>query len=143
MIKKAVELEPANGAYLESTELYDPAANRWGFAGPLSGPRGAHTASLLGDGRVLVTGGWGAGDTYSSAEIYQPAPLSAATAQPGATSPVASGPAATDAALTVSPLAASRSALTRLEKVWPFLVAPVVLLLGIVSFSFVRRRRRI
>jgi hypothetical protein len=130
--------EAANGAYLESTELYDPTTNRWGFAGPLSGPRGFHTASLLADGRVLVTGGWGAGDAYSSAEIYEPPPP-----PPTASSPVASSPAAGNPALSASPLAASQDALSRLENVWPFLAAPVLLLLAIVSFRFVRRRRRI
>jgi hypothetical protein len=45
--------------------------------------------------------------------------------------------------LSASPLAASQDALSRLENVWPFLAAPVLLLLAIVSFRFVRRRRRI
>jgi len=133
--------EAATGPYLLTTELYDPATNRWTLAGSLSGPRGAHTASLLPDGRVLVTGGWGAGDTYASTEIYEPAPR--ATPQPSASAPVGNSPAATNPALSVSPLAANQGALSRLENVWPFLVAPVLLLLGILSFRFVRRRRRI
>jgi hypothetical protein len=132
--------EAASGEYLPSTELYDPVTNRWSFAGPLSGPRGAHTASLLGDGRVLVTGGWGAGDTYASAEIYEPGPPTA-TSPSTVGSPVATSPAASTPSLNASPLAASQGALSRLENVWPFLLAPVVLLLAIVTFRRVRRRR--
>jgi hypothetical protein len=135
--------EEATGPYLATTELYDPVANRWTLAGSLSGPRGFHTANLLANGRVLVTGGWGAGDTYASAEIYEPAPPSAATPEPSASSPVATSPASTNPALSASPLAANQGRLSRLENVWPFLAVPVLLLLAIVTFRFVRRRRRI
>jgi N-acetylneuraminic acid mutarotase len=137
--------EEATGPYLATTELYDPAANHWTLAGSLSGPRGAHTASLLPDGRVLVTGGWGAGGTYASTEIYVPAPPStaASTPTPDSGSSTAVSPAATNRALGASPLAASQGTLTRLENIWPFVVAPVLLLLAIISFRFVRRRRRI
>jgi N-acetylneuraminic acid mutarotase len=133
--------ESATGPYLATTELYDPITNRWTFAGPLSATRGAHTASLLPDGRVLVAGGWGSGpDTTASAEIYEPAPRSAAT-EPSA--PATASPAASTPALAASPVAASQGRLSRLENVWPFLAAPVLLLLAIVTFRFVRRRRRI
>jgi hypothetical protein len=90
-----------------------------------------------------VTGGWGAGDTYTSAEIYEPAAPSAATPEPIASSPVATSPTATNPPLSASPLAASQGRLSRLENVWPFLAAPALLLLAIVTFRFVRRRRRI
>ena len=40
-----------------STELYDPVADAWSAGPPLSSPLFAHQASLLGDGRVLVSSG--------------------------------------------------------------------------------------
>ncbi len=68
-----------------SAEVYDPASNTWEFTDPvLSGNE--HTATLLGDGGVLVTGGNVgpvSGYELSSAEIYavepqppQPPPVS-------------------------------------------------------------------
>ena len=59
---------------LSSAELYDPATNQWTLTGSMTEPRSRHTATLMGDGRVLVTGGFttGGGD-LASAEIYDPA----------------------------------------------------------------------
>jgi N-acetylneuraminic acid mutarotase len=57
--------------YLTTSEIYDPDTGGWSAAGNLSVARveGA-TATLLADGRVLVTGGSPGG---SSAELYDPA----------------------------------------------------------------------
>jgi len=58
--------------YSATTELYDPSSRRF-VAGPrLAHARCGHTATLLGDGTVLVAGGW-AGETtpLASTEIYQ------------------------------------------------------------------------
>lgn len=44
--------------YIYETEMYDPATNRWSVTKALMHPRQYHhTATLLPDGRVLVTGG--------------------------------------------------------------------------------------
>jgi hypothetical protein len=40
-----------------AVERYDPRTGRWSPAAPLPAPRGGHRATLLRDGRVLVTGG--------------------------------------------------------------------------------------
>jgi hypothetical protein len=54
-----------------SAEIYDPAANTWTEIGIMNVARTGHTATLLPDGRVLVSGGC-EGDPRSS-EIYDPA----------------------------------------------------------------------
>ncbi|NNB85442.1 Kelch repeat-containing protein [Corallococcus exiguus] len=60
---------------LRAVEFYDPATNTW-TAGPQMGfARGAHTSTLLPNGKVLVIGGVTTGDTVSnrSIELYDPA----------------------------------------------------------------------
>ena len=52
------------GLTLDTTEIYDPATNTW-TAGPnLERPRIAHQASLLGNGKVLITSGIEVGDFF-------------------------------------------------------------------------------
>jgi N-acetylneuraminic acid mutarotase len=61
---------------LASAELYDPASGTWVKTGSLNAGRYSHTATLLVNGKVLVTGGY---DTsfnptpLASAELYDPA----------------------------------------------------------------------
>ncbi len=62
---------------LDSAELYDPNSGSWTTAPNLAAGRGAHTATLLPDGRVLVAGGisvdhGSGGPPEVSAELYDP-----------------------------------------------------------------------
>jgi len=55
-------------------ELYDPSSKTWLPAGMLATPRGGHVAALLGDGRVLIAGGFiTMGAPIATMEIYTPA----------------------------------------------------------------------
>ena len=60
--------------YLASAEIYNPAHGTWSPTAVMSTPRYGHTATLLPDGRVLVSGGGFAGvnPILASAEIYSP-----------------------------------------------------------------------
>ena len=71
----------STGTILNSTELYDPASSAWcgpananctTVPAPMNVARYDHVATVLADGRVLVTGGFNALGPISSAEIYDP-----------------------------------------------------------------------
>jgi N-acetylneuraminic acid mutarotase len=64
-----------NGVVLDSAEVYDPSTGAWALTGSLTTAREDHTASMLPDGRVLVTGGDADNDrtALTSAELYDPA----------------------------------------------------------------------
>lgn len=49
----AVELEATT-----AVEVFDPEEGAWSVAGTLGAPRGFHTVTLLGDGRLVAVGGW-------------------------------------------------------------------------------------
>lgn len=60
-----------------TTEIYDPSAGRFSYAGKMISPRIQQTATLLTNGTVLIVGGWttdqnGDYHTTASAEIYDP-----------------------------------------------------------------------
>jgi N-acetylneuraminic acid mutarotase len=57
---------------LSSAEIYDPATLNWTPAGSLATGRTGHTATLLPNGKVLVTGGANNGTKINSAELYDP-----------------------------------------------------------------------
>jgi len=62
--------------YLKSAEAYNPVANIWTSLSDMGTPREAAVAAPLGDGRVLVAGGFyddGSPHLLKSAEIYNPA----------------------------------------------------------------------
>jgi len=60
----------ADGGWLASAEIYDPATDRWASAPDLSVPRFSTSATLMRDGRVLLLGG----DTRDvfTAEVFDP-----------------------------------------------------------------------
>jgi len=64
--------EGPTGAAVATAELYDPASGTWAPTGSLRIARNAHTATLLPDGEVLVTGGLGFSGDLASAELYDP-----------------------------------------------------------------------
>ncbi len=63
------------GGVLDSAEIYDPAVGTFEPTGTMTAARQGHTATVLPDGRVLLTGGTkniGFRATLASAEIYDP-----------------------------------------------------------------------
>ncbi len=58
---------------LETAEIYDPATGAWTATGSLAIPGNAGTATLLPNGKVLVTGGFGMSlGILDAAELYDP-----------------------------------------------------------------------
>jgi len=59
-------------SYSSSCELYDPSTGNWTTTGDMHDPRSDHTATLLPNGKVLVTGGFDVGYEIHGAELYDP-----------------------------------------------------------------------
>ena len=62
---------PGNAS--EQVILFDPTTSNWTNTGAMTTKHSYHRATLLADGRVLVTGGVDTQGDLSSAEIYDPA----------------------------------------------------------------------
>jgi len=58
--------------YLDSVEIYDPAANTWSYGGRLPFARGVGASSSMVNGMIYFTGGYNGVSTLSSAERYNP-----------------------------------------------------------------------
>src|SRR6266446_5563248 len=58
--------------YLSSAELYNPATGTFTATGSLITARDSHTATLLNNGLVLITGGNGSDGDLTSTELYNP-----------------------------------------------------------------------
>jgi len=74
---RSCDLDGCFGSRLSSAELFDPANETFSVTGSMSFARDSHTATLLNNGTVLVTGGGdpedgSSADDYTSAEIYDP-----------------------------------------------------------------------
>ena len=61
------------GKALASSELYDSASGTWTAGGDMTAGRTGHTATLLADGKVLVSGGHNDSGLLVPAELYDPA----------------------------------------------------------------------
>jgi hypothetical protein len=61
-----------NGIILNSTELYDLSTGIWTTGDRMNNPRFYHTASVLTNEKVLVTGGFSTSIALNSAELYHP-----------------------------------------------------------------------
>ena len=68
--------DPPAATALATAAIYDPATSTWQPTGSMTTARRHHTATLLPDGRVLVTGGLldtqSTTNSYASAELYDP-----------------------------------------------------------------------
>ncbi len=57
---------------LNSAEIFNPSTSRWSDVAPLAQARARHTATLLGNGKVLVVGGADQSTYYATAELFDP-----------------------------------------------------------------------
>jgi hypothetical protein len=71
LFEKSTELNDMEP--LDSTELYDPSSGTWTLSDTMHFARAQHAVSLLPNGKVLVTGGFGDEEpVIQTAELYDP-----------------------------------------------------------------------
>jgi hypothetical protein len=58
---------------IHGAELYNPATGNWLATGSMTNGRWAFTLTLLPNGKVLATGGFGTNNALATAELYDPA----------------------------------------------------------------------
>lgn len=78
LICGGASVQSSKGTVWASAELYDPGTGTFTGTGGMTTPRWFHTATLLPDGRVLITGGTASSNANGSsvlrsAELYDPA----------------------------------------------------------------------
>jgi N-acetylneuraminic acid mutarotase len=61
-----------SSAFLSSAEVYNESTNTWSTTGSMSEERSFFTLTLMNDGTVLATGGYGGVNAASTAELYDP-----------------------------------------------------------------------
>ena len=60
----------ANGNTLSTAELFDPVSGSFTPTGSINTPRESQTATLLSDGKVLITGGDNGTESLATVELF-------------------------------------------------------------------------
>jgi N-acetylneuraminic acid mutarotase len=60
----------SNDQILSSVELYDPSTQNWTIIDSMNNVRYSHTASVLMNEKILITGGRNFGTALNAAELY-------------------------------------------------------------------------
>ena len=72
LIAGGTETNNINAVALAEAEVYHPSTGTFSVVGSMSTARIDHTASLLPDGKVLMTGGYDGANFIGTAEVYDP-----------------------------------------------------------------------
>ena len=72
MVKCSPQRVDTTPVFVRAQSYGDPVAGSWTFTAPLNQSRYSHTATLLTNGSVLITGGWGSNGAVvlSTAELF-------------------------------------------------------------------------